>query len=58
MTPTRPAAPDSAAERRLLLADSVADFTARGTDIARVRRLRGTPQEYDRATWSQMAALG
>ena len=58
MTPTRPAGSDSAAEQRLLLADSVADFTARGTDIARVRRLRGTPQEYDRATWSQMAALG
>ena len=45
MTPTRPAAHDSAAEQRLLLADSVADFTTRGTDIARVRRLRGTPQE-------------
>ncbi len=58
MTPTRPAAPDSAAEQRRLLADSVADFTTRGTDIARVRRLRGTPQEYDRATWGQMAALG
>jgi alkylation response protein AidB-like acyl-CoA dehydrogenase len=57
MTPT-PAAPDSAAEQRLLLADSVADFTTRGTDIARVRRLRGTLQEYERATWGQMAALG
>jgi len=58
MTPTLPAGSDGAAEQRLLLADSVADFTTRGTDIARVRRLRGTPQEYDRATWGRMAALG
>jgi len=58
MTPTRPYSSDSAAEQRLLLADSVADFTTRGTDIARVRGLRDTPQEYDRATWGQMAALG
>ncbi len=58
MAPTRPAVPDSATEQRLLLADSVADFTTRGTNIARVRRLRDTPQEYDRATWSQMATLG
>jgi len=47
-----------AAEHRRILADSVADFTARGTDIARVRRLRGTPQEYDRAVWKKMAELG
>lgn len=58
MTAIHPTGSESAAEQRLLLADSVADFTARGTDIARVRRLRGTPQEYDRATWRQMAALG
>jgi len=58
MTPTLPAGSDGAAEQRLLLADSVADFTTRGTDIARVRRLRGTLQEYERATWGQMAALG
>ena len=50
--------PDAVSEHRALLADSVADFTTRGTDIARVRRLRGTPQEYDRATWGRMAALG
>lgn len=48
----------SVAEHRALLAQSVADFTARGTDIARVRKLRGTPGEYDRATWKKMADLG
>jgi len=54
MTQTNPAA----AEHRALLADSVADFTARGTDIARVRRLRGTSAEYDRTVWKKMAELG
>lgn len=47
-----------AAEHRRLLAESVADFAARGTDIARVRRLRGSRTEYDRAVWKQMAELG
>jgi len=46
------------AEHRRMLADSVADFAARGTDIARVRRLRGTRGEHDRATWKRMAELG
>jgi alkylation response protein AidB-like acyl-CoA dehydrogenase len=41
-----------------LLRDSVADFVARGTTIARVRALRGNPEEYDRAVWRQMAELG
>jgi alkylation response protein AidB-like acyl-CoA dehydrogenase len=41
-----------------MLTDSVVDFAARGTDIARVRRLRGTPGEYDRAVWKNMAELG
>lgn len=41
-----------------MLAESVADFTGRASDLARVRRLRGSPQEYDRAVWSRMAALG
>jgi alkylation response protein AidB-like acyl-CoA dehydrogenase len=45
-------------EHRALLADSVADFTTRGTDIARVRKLRGTAAEYDRSTWKKMADLG
>jgi alkylation response protein AidB-like acyl-CoA dehydrogenase len=40
------------------LRDSVADFVARGTDIARVRSLRGSPAEYDRAVWGKMAELG
>jgi alkylation response protein AidB-like acyl-CoA dehydrogenase len=47
-----------AAEHRKLLADSVADFVARGTDIARVRRLRGTSAEHDAPVWKQMAELG
>lgn len=41
-----------------MLADSVADFAARATDIARVRQLRGTSGEYDRAAWKRMAELG
>lgn len=48
----------AAAEHRALLADSVADYAARGTDIARVRKLRGTPAEHDRAAWKSMAGLG
>lgn len=50
--------PAAVSEHRAMLADSVADFTARGTDIARVRRLRGTSAEYDRAVWKKMAELG
>lgn len=45
-------------EHRTALRDSVADFAKRGTDLARVRRLRGTPAEYDRAVWTEMAGLG
>jgi alkylation response protein AidB-like acyl-CoA dehydrogenase len=48
----------STVEHRALLSDSVADFVARGTDVARARRLRGTSAEYDRAVWKQMADLG
>ena len=48
----------SAAEHRALLTESVADFAARGTDIARVRRLRGAAAEYDRAAWKKMGELG
>jgi alkylation response protein AidB-like acyl-CoA dehydrogenase len=45
-------------EHAALLKDSVGDFIERGMDIARVRALRGTPGEYDRAVWRQMAELG
>jgi len=45
-------------EQRALLRASVGDFVARGTDIARVRRLRGSPEEYERRIWTQMAELG
>jgi len=40
------------------LRDSVAAFLARGTDIARVRRLRGKPPGFERAVWRQMAEFG
>ena len=40
------------------LKDSVRDFVTRGTDIARVRALRGSAHEYDRKVWKQMAELG
>jgi alkylation response protein AidB-like acyl-CoA dehydrogenase len=50
--------PEAATEHRGLLADSVSSFAARGTDMARVRKLRGTAAEYDRTVWSQMAELG
>jgi alkylation response protein AidB-like acyl-CoA dehydrogenase len=45
-------------EHAAMLKESVADFIARGMDIARVRKLRGTPGEYDRGIWKQMAELG
>ncbi|HYH41147.1 MAG TPA: acyl-CoA dehydrogenase family protein [Burkholderiales bacterium] len=45
-------------EHATQLKDSVSDFVARATDLKRVRALRGTPQEYDRGLWKQMAALG
>lgn len=45
-------------DHRSQLRDSVADFVTRGTDIARVRSLRGTPTEYDREVWRKMAELG
>ena len=41
-----------------MLHDSVADFVARGTDIKRVRRLRGTEPGFERSVWRQMAELG
>lgn len=48
----------TATEHRALLRASVADYVARGTDLARVRRLRGTSTEYERAAWQKMAELG
>src|SRR5262245_35406384 len=53
-----PVQPAAAAEHRRMLADSVTGFLGRGTDLARVRKLRGTAGEYDRAVWSEMAGLG
>jgi alkylation response protein AidB-like acyl-CoA dehydrogenase len=45
-------------EHAALLRQSVADFVKRGTDLARVRALRGAPREYDREIWKQMGELG
>lgn len=45
-------------EHAELLRDSVRDFMSRASDIARVRALRGTTSEYDRALWRQMGELG
>jgi alkylation response protein AidB-like acyl-CoA dehydrogenase len=42
----------------VLLAQSVEDFVKRGTSLARVRKLRDDPAEYDRSTWKTMAELG
>src|SRR4051812_13020797 len=47
-----------ASEHAAMLKESIADFITRGMDIARVRKLRGTPGEYDRKVWRQMAELG
>jgi alkylation response protein AidB-like acyl-CoA dehydrogenase len=57
---TQATADDTAglAEQRRLLADSVAAFAGRGTDIARARKLRGSAAEHDRSIWKQMAELG
>ena len=41
-----------------MLRASVANFVARGMDIARVRRLRDMSGEYERSVWAQMAELG
>jgi len=43
---------------RALLRDAVSDFVARGTDLKRVRRLRGAQPEFDREVWSQLAEFG
>ena len=44
-------------EHRVMLSNSVTDF-ARGVDVARVRKLRDSKAECDRAVWRQMAELG
>jgi alkylation response protein AidB-like acyl-CoA dehydrogenase len=43
---------------RRMLAESVADFADRATDIARVRKWRGVTPGYDRAVWKEMARMG
>jgi alkylation response protein AidB-like acyl-CoA dehydrogenase len=45
-------------EHSTLLRESVGDFVTRRTGIARVRALRGTVPDYDRAMWREIAALG
>jgi len=46
------------ADHRSLLAESVTAFTGRVANVARARRWRGLPEEYDRAAWRQMGELG
>lgn len=46
------------ADDRRMLAESVADFARRATDIARVRKWRGVAPGYDRSLWKEMAELG
>jgi len=41
-----------------MLRASVADYVARRMDIARVRRLRDSTEEYERSVWAEMAQLG
>ncbi|MFN7087519.1 MAG: acyl-CoA dehydrogenase family protein [Burkholderiales bacterium] len=41
-----------------VLQASVADFVRRGSGLARARRLRDAPQEYERDVWSRMAQMG
>jgi len=53
-----PQADSSRTEERGLLAASVADFTRRASDMARVRKWRAVAPGYDRALWREMAALG
>jgi len=46
------------ADDRRMLAESVADFARRATDMARVRKWREVAPGYDRAVWKEMAELG
>jgi alkylation response protein AidB-like acyl-CoA dehydrogenase len=54
----QPSPASSGHDHASLLRDSVTDFATRGTDLKRVRRLRGTRPGYERAVWQQMAELG
>jgi alkylation response protein AidB-like acyl-CoA dehydrogenase len=46
------------ADDRRILAQSVADFARRASDMARVRKWRGVAPGFDRALWQEMAAMG
>jgi alkylation response protein AidB-like acyl-CoA dehydrogenase len=46
------------ADDRRMLAESVADFARRATDMARVRKWRGVAPGFDRGLWHEMAGLG
>jgi alkylation response protein AidB-like acyl-CoA dehydrogenase len=51
-------AADARADDRRMLAESVADFARRSSDIARVRKWRAQPPGFERALWKEMAAMG
>ena len=46
------------ADDRRMLAESVADFGRRATDMARVRKWRGVEPGFDRGLWREMAGMG
>jgi alkylation response protein AidB-like acyl-CoA dehydrogenase len=46
------------ADDRRMLAESVADFARRATDMARVRKWRGVAPGFDSGLWQEMAGLG
>jgi alkylation response protein AidB-like acyl-CoA dehydrogenase len=45
-------------EERRMLAESVADYARRATDVARVRKWRGVAPGFDRGLWKEMAGMG
>ena len=56
--PAEPAVAGADSSHAELLRDSVADFITRGTDVARMRRLRGADPGFEREIWRQMAGFG
>ena len=49
---------DARADERRMLAESVADFAERATDMARVRKWRGVEPGFDIGLWREMAGMG
>lgn len=49
---------DTPSQHSVMLRDSVSDFVARATSMARVRRMRAEKSECDSVLWRNMAQLG